>query len=156
MTSDIFCQKVCEHFCIARLICKPNHEFLSLENGSMTVAKYTTIFSKKKHFSREHCTTKATWFEHYVEGLPFEYRDMVRQQKALATAMDEALKVEDGLYVQCYTSLRFSMKRKWEGPSDHSKNKKIFVEKNSDKPKFCGTSRSIHKVPCYRSNMICR
>lgn len=53
--------------------------------------------------------------------------------------MYEALRVEDELSVHGHTSVRYVEKRKWEGPSDHSKEKNNPTVKKTDKPNFCGT-----------------
>lgn len=64
-------------------------QFLALDKGIISVAKYNSLFSEKLEFEKNYCPTEAKQVEHYAEGLPAEYGDNVRQCNTLAVIMDK-------------------------------------------------------------------
>ncbi|KAL4591735.1 hypothetical protein LXL04_004706 [Taraxacum kok-saghyz] len=114
MTWEIFSNKVKERYCSVGAIQRVKREFLALQKGTMSIAKYNTVFTKKLLFARDYCPTKENLIRHYVEGLPYEYRATVRLQTTIATAMDEARRVEDDLSIRDHATVKFGEKRKWE------------------------------------------
>ena len=53
-------------------------EFLALDKGIMYVVKYNSMFYEKLKFGKNYYPTEENQVDHYVEGLPEEYRATVR------------------------------------------------------------------------------
>ncbi|CAI9282623.1 unnamed protein product [Lactuca saligna] len=70
----------------------------------MTIVKYNTTFTEKSQFATDYYPTEEKLICHYVEGLPFEYRAVVRLNTTLVEAMDEARKIENDIAIQDRTT----------------------------------------------------
>ncbi|XP_052620961.1 uncharacterized protein LOC111893627 [Lactuca sativa] len=154
MTWEILCKKVKDRFCSEGSIQQAQREFLNLQKGSMTIAKYNTTFTEKSQFAADYCPTEEKLIHHYVEGLPFEYRAIVRLRTTLGEAMDEARKIENDIAIRDRTTTRFGDKRKWEGQSGSSKKQKF--QKKGEKSTFCKKCHSSHGGPCSNSTTRCK
>nr|KAJ0196255.1 hypothetical protein LSAT_V11C700369390 [Lactuca sativa] len=55
---------------------------------------------------------KLLLIRHYVEGLPFEYRAVVRLKTTLVEAMDEARKIVNDIAIRDRTTVRSGEKHK--------------------------------------------
>ena len=152
MTWERFNKKVKERYCSAGAMHRVEREFLALQKGSMTIAKYNTTFNEKLQFARVYCPTEEKLVSHYVEGLPYEYRATVRLQTTIEAAMDEARKVEDDLSIRDRATIKSGEKRKWEGQSGSSKKQ---VDRD-DKPVYCKKCHSSHKGQCNSNTLSCK
>lgn len=94
--------------------------------------------------------------EHYVEGLPAEYRASVRQHITLADAMDEAIHIEVDMETPGHYVAKNGEKRKCEGSSESSRTKKGHQDKKANRSSFCIRCHSSHKGSCSDSTISCR
>ena len=97
MTYVILSKKVKDRFCNEGSIQQAEQKFLTLQKGSMMIAKYNTTFIEKSQFATDYYQTEEKLIHHYVEGLPFEYRAVVRLKTTLGEAMDEARKIDNDI-----------------------------------------------------------
>ncbi|PWA43778.1 hypothetical protein CTI12_AA531610 [Artemisia annua] len=72
-------------------------EFISLQNGNISIDKYNTAFTEKLQFAMRLCPHEKSKVDRYVQGLPYEYRIAVRIRNTLEEAMDASKVVEDDL-----------------------------------------------------------
>ncbi|CAI9299556.1 unnamed protein product [Lactuca saligna] len=112
--------------------------------SSMMISKYDTTFTKKSQFATDYFPTEEKFIRHYVEGLPFEYRAVMRLKNTLVETMDEAHKIENDIAIRDHTTSRSGEKRKWEGQSGSPEKQKF--QKNGAKLTFY--CKSIEPV-CY-------
>ncbi|CAI9267853.1 unnamed protein product [Lactuca saligna] len=148
MTWEILSKKVKDHLCSEGSIQHAQGEFLNLQNGSMTIAKYNTTFIEKSQFATNYCPTEEKLNHHYVEGLPFDYRVVVRLKTTLVEAMDEARKIENDIAIRDRTTT------KWEDQSGSSEKQKF--QKKGEKSTFCKKCHSSHGGPCSSSTKSCK
>ncbi|XP_023767921.1 uncharacterized protein LOC111916486 [Lactuca sativa] len=154
MTWEILSKKVKDHLCSEGSIQQAQWEFLNIQKGSMTIAKYNTTFTKKSQFATDYCPTEEKFIRHYVEGLPFEYRAFVRLKTTLVEAMDEARKIENDIAIRDRTTARSTEKHKWEGQSGSFEKQKL--QKKGEKSTFCKKCHSSHGGPCSSSTKSCK
>lgn len=72
MKLEICSQQVQDCLCTPGKIRKIELEFLTLENGFISIWKYNTMFYEKLQFVKGYCPTDVKQVEHYTEGLPTE------------------------------------------------------------------------------------
>ncbi|CAI9296635.1 unnamed protein product [Lactuca saligna] len=154
MTWEAFNHSLQERFCLVGKMRNIKWEFLSLEKRTLSVAKYNLVYSDMLQFKENYCPTEAKQVEHYVEGLPPEYRANERQRKTLAAAMDEAIQIEVDMATPGHAFTKRREKKKCEGLSKSSQTMKGYHEKNGDMSGLYMRCPSSHKGSCNVSTMI--
>ena len=58
MTWEIFSNNVKERYCSVGAMQRVEREFLAIQKGTMSIAKYNTVFTEKLQFAHDYCLTK--------------------------------------------------------------------------------------------------
>ncbi|XP_023761374.1 uncharacterized protein LOC111909838 [Lactuca sativa] len=92
MSWDEFLRIFKEKFCPRTAVKQLEEEFLSLEQGNMTVREYTTKFTEKARFAEFYVSTEERRVERYIWGLTTAIHEFVEIQKpgTFQSAVDAA------------------------------------------------------------------
>ncbi|XP_023742966.1 uncharacterized protein LOC111891113 [Lactuca sativa] len=92
MSWDEFLRIFKETFCPRTTVKQFEEEFLKLEQGNMTVRKYTTKFTEKARFAEFYVSTEERRVERYIWGLRTAIHEFVQIQKpsTFQSAVDAA------------------------------------------------------------------
>ncbi|KAL4566045.1 hypothetical protein LXL04_030154 [Taraxacum kok-saghyz] len=159
MSWDEFTKISKEKFCPRTTVKQLEEEFLKLEQGNMTVRKYTTKFIEKARFAKLYVSTEEMRVERYIWGLQTSIREFVEIQKpgTFQSAVDAAESREREKNREGED--RTSGKRKSEVTSiEFKKGRTSSPERNFEKgfgTKQCSKCNRDHEGECTMNQRTC-
>ncbi|KAI3507713.1 hypothetical protein L1887_22704 [Cichorium endivia] len=148
-----------EKFCPRNYMRQQEEEFLRLEQGTLTVAEYTTRFTERARFAEHYVATEERRVERFIWGLKAEIREFVAPMNPSTFQLPvEAAEIREKEKKR-QDMEKASLKRKLDIKSEEAKKPKTFgAEKNNSQrygSKPCPKCNKIHPGECRLGRKTC-